>query len=76
MTVLGDGLGVAAGDSVGVGGKGMEGVGTSLAWLAGEEGLPGAGLVTGLPYRDGLAEGLLGGLFTGDTSSGALATGG
>ena len=76
MTVLGDGLGVTAGDSVGVGGRGMVGVGTSLAWLAGEEGLPGAGLVIELPYGDGLTEGLLGGLLIGDTSSGALATGG
>ena len=38
-------IGVATGgDSVGVEGRGMVGVGTSLAWLVGEsDGLPGAG---------------------------------
>ena len=57
-TVVGDGLGtavaaevaagVSVGVSVGVAGRGMNGVGTSLAWLAGPGEAYAEGLVTGL----------------------------
>ena len=62
-TVIGDGLGtavaaeVAAGVSVGVAGRGMNGVGTSLAWLAGPGEAYAEGLVTGLLGAGAGAEG-------------------
>ena len=66
-TVIGDGLGtavaaevaagVSVGVSVGVAGRGMNGVGTSLAWLAGPGEAYAEGLVTGLLGAGAGAEG-------------------